>query len=878
MADTSIYTDPTSMDKDNVQLSIWNGTKWVELSNGYTINQINTNIHEVADKVAEAQQGIAQATTDAQNAVDTANTAITQSGLATETATTAKQVADSANSVANQAKTDSASALSNAQTALSTANSALSKSDSNSTSITNINTDINKINGTLNIKANQTDVDKLAGRVSTAETNINQNAHDISLKANTTDVDTLAGRVSTAESNIDINAKAITQKISSSDVQNILDTKGYATQTWTNSAITQKANEITSTVTTLQNQVNASAVGTNLLLGSSDFSGTWKNISGNWNQNGTYKNLIVYTRNGTWNGVYQEYTVPTDGNYTFSAYAKQEASSVGTHIYPFVNGNGSGDLKISSTTFDWTRVSFTKNLKANDVVYFKVENDAIGKLSVCGFKLEKGSVATDYSTNPADGATVTALSIVSQKADSISQTVTNNKSASDSQFTNINQTISGIQSTVANKADSSTVTQLATLVNSKVNSSDYNSEITQLASDINLRVKTGDLLSQINQQAGGDTLIQVSSGKGKLYLDASSVVFGGTAFITSAMISSISADDITTGTMTAGAINLGNGTFKVDTKGNLTSSNATITGGSLKVGSNFSVNTNGILTASGATINGNLNVNSSGNLTTIDSNGFHNYDGDGNDIYIKNGTFKSTMYDEAYNATTSIEVQEGKLVAAYNDENISIYVGRQTAPVILWSDGSQIESSSGSLAVNSNKDMQLSSASGNLTLQSNGKFNINAMDGTSILSFDTYASSGWIYANNLLWAKTALRTSYLWLEGKADISGVVNCQSVNQTSLLSKKTNITKLDTQDVINAVNSTEIYEYSYKNDLEQGVSKRYASYIIDDVNEVAQYNEPSEFLSEDKKGRDDGTQLAYLTLMVQEMYKEIQELKNK
>ncbi|PTS26476.1 chromosome partitioning protein ParA, partial [Limosilactobacillus reuteri] len=70
------------------------------------------------------------------------------------------------------------------------------------------------------------------------------------------------------------------------------------------------------------------------------------------------------------------------------------------------------------------------------------------------------------------------------------------------------------------------------------------SEITQLRDDINLRVQKGELLSQINLTAG-NTLIQSN----KLYLDASSVVITGTAFIPSAAIASLSADKINTGTL-----------------------------------------------------------------------------------------------------------------------------------------------------------------------------------------------------------------------------------------------------------------------------------------------------------------------------------------
>lgn len=77
------------------------------------------------------------------------------------------------------------------------------------------------------------------------------------------------------------------------------------------------------------------------------------------------------------------------------------------------------------------------------------------------------------------------------------------------------------------------------------------SKMSQLANDINLRVQKGDLLSQINIEAG-QTLIQSD----KLYLDASSVVFSGNAFIPSAAITDLSADKITTGTLNAANVHV----------------------------------------------------------------------------------------------------------------------------------------------------------------------------------------------------------------------------------------------------------------------------------------------------------------------------------
>ena len=70
------------------------------------------------------------------------------------------------------------------------------------------------------------------------------------------------------------------------------------------------------------------------------------------------------------------------------------------------------------------------------------------------------------------------------------------------------------------------------------------STLVDLANDILARVKTDDLISQINI-ASDNILIQ----SGKLYLDATTITFGGTAFITDAMIKDLNADKIKAGTI-----------------------------------------------------------------------------------------------------------------------------------------------------------------------------------------------------------------------------------------------------------------------------------------------------------------------------------------
>lgn len=545
MTDTSIYTDPTAMTKDNIQLSIWNGTKWVELSNGLTINQINANVGAVQDAVKDAQSGIAQATTDAQNAVDTANQAISASDVNTTDISTVKANLDTV-------KTNLQSQINDNITNISSVNSDLTTAKANIASNTNA------------IKDNSGNISSLQDSASTLESDMTDAQGNItSLQQDSTSFKTEIGSLTTDNT---------TNKSNISSLQ-------------------QTDNEITSSVASVQTQVNNSAVGTNLLTGTSqtstilttDTTGHYsdRDITKLVTVGSTYTYQVVHTYLAHTSNITVAYT-DSNGNVTYAKGGNIPWHSDGVGVKSTLAFTvPTTAVKVVLQGLIWTSTQIKDHITYNSE------------------KLEKGSVATDWLANPSDNASVTALSTVKQEADSISTTVASNKTSSDAQFSSINQTISGIQTTVSNKADSSTVTQLGTLVDSKVNSSDYNSEVAQLASDINLRVKSDDLLSQINIESG-NILIQSN----KIFLDASSVTFGGTAFITSAMISSLSADDIVTGTMTAGAINLGNGTFSVDTNGNLVANDATLTGTLISGSSdsyNYEVSSSGIIFKQGTT-------------------------------------------------------------------------------------------------------------------------------------------------------------------------------------------------------------------------------------------------------------------------------------
>lgn len=201
--------------------------------------------------------------------------------------------------------------------------------------------------------------------------------------------------------------------------------------------------------------------------------------------------------------------------------------------------------------------------------------------------------AKDALTSKADKLDVDKLtktvtdtqSLLEQKAGQLSSTIiqVSNKAGQNSTLiSNLTQTVDGLQSTVKGKAEQSVISQLSNQLLQKVSIKDYQTEISLLQKNLNLRVSKGDLISQLNLEAGGDGLISVQNGKGKLMLDADSVIFGHQAFIPSAAITDIQADKITSGTLDAGMLRVVNLTAD------------SIHGGTLDVGDmhvkNFSAN------------------------------------------------------------------------------------------------------------------------------------------------------------------------------------------------------------------------------------------------------------------------------------------------
>lgn len=401
-------------------------------------------------------------------------------------------------------------------------------------------------------------------------------------------------------------------------------------------------------------------------------------------------------------------------------------------------------------------------------------------------------------------------SLVTQKADEWNVNLTKLKNDTQTSVTNLSATVDGIKGLVETKADQSTVTQLSNLIQSKVSSSDYTSTINQLSDDINLRVKSADLISQINLQAGA-----ASIQSDKLVLDANTTVITGNAFIPSAAISSIQADQVM----------IGNSRLFSDD-------------GTLNL-----VNQNGDLKALIQVKQG-LVQNTTQSIISFSSD----YNNRAFSITPVGATITPTLFFERYDQAaghwlgfTRNEVRrDGLMFHTWDDEGERFFVG-----------------------CHARFDRNIS-ATGNIY---QGSWN-----GTTGKPLAGVLS---IQSGNTIWSGS----DFLAIGDHLSNSFTnVMARSFSQQSTLSSKTNIETVDPKDALDLVNRTDIRSYQYKTDVAEGKAKRYTSLIIDDVNDVSKYYAPDEFTNEERTGRDDGSAVGYLFLAVKELTRRIKNLEEK
>ncbi|MCT4397636.1 hypothetical protein EFN70_02935 [Pediococcus ethanolidurans] len=721
-------------------------------------------------------------------------------------------------------------------------------------------------------------------------------------------------------------------------------TSGFNTLTTDNntnkndiSQLKQTATEVSSTLETVQTQVKNSAVGTNYIISSKLISYSPYNTKPIATNDGKkisttyisttftlltigvsgFKPIGQYTMSGkmTINGA--PVTSATFKNHASTYNAPYTATD--THK---IDDNGNFVFTETYTgSGNWLMHTPITGIKAGDVVVIE------------GLKFEKGSVATDWCPNPADNATVTALTQVKQTAEGAEALATNNHG----DIAKLQITAKGLQTSVSNAATKDQLTILSSQLTNQITDlkSSTNSQFTQTASDMDLLVKKGDVVNQFNIDAGG-ALLQTVGGNTKIVLSAPNIIFdtanpvqipnaniedtltgktieAGTITATTKIIGSDieaalvhSKDnsfklDGTTGDIVGASIHAADNSWGISNAGkihgtSITASVMDISGDGK--GPNFdAVNvtpdtTQGIYSRYKYSVNSGYDVNKFGR--TLYKNGYlvingdtflnraiGDWSADGGGKYVYDTMYEAhTIKMRAYNYTGS-NVQtddpsstEGSISSRLDIQPSAITMGRDWSvgnPNILIDGNGLLKV--GSIAINGHHSMGTTDGSDMYFMQMN-------KDATDVSGTSIPIHAARYYTANMGISGGHVINSYdggdVYLKDKWGSGGntvSLHVKKLYSSSLLSLKTDITTIDPNDALETIANTDFRSYRFKTD--DPSEPKSVSPILDDENQIPIYNTPNIFKSADGKSRNDGNILGYTALSVQALYAKIKDL---
>ena len=543
-------------------------------------------------------------------------------------------------------------------------------------------------------------------------------------------------------------------------------------------------------------------------------------------------------------------------------------------------------------------LTLTANMIKNSFWDANIRTDNVpkgGTLSYKCFFVKKGNINTNWSPAPEDAQTYTQTQI-KQASDSWNANLTSIKNGLTDKYTNLHATVDGIQTQVYNSDGTSKITQLSDLVQSKVSSGDFTSMTTQLKNLINQRVQVGDVISQINQEAGGNTLIQVSNGKGSLILDAGNTVITGKAWIPVASIADLTADQIQAGTLTGSTVHLDDGNGNTIDLGGLATAYVGFHSKATN-GDQTYIDCNGIhnygatydtkisqgkITTNLLAVNGGglIDFRSSGSGITIDSQNIKFYNSNavnggiefsgGNPIAtVRDGTIGNELrvrYDRSF-ALTPIKDESARICASSAAMQVGFIQSGKSTPDLnttgLWVDNDRRHVNLGVWGADSTW-ARMEASTHNIHMQ--------AGEAHAWLGNDNVFH---IYKDNDGGSSTATK---LQVDGWAWVKGWVEAAGHSQHSALSTKTDIQPVNDDKMLKMVNDTDLATFLYKTDAANGETHRHIGLIIDDVHDVAQYQTPQDFIAPNGVSRDDDNMIGALFGAVKALTKRIKTLESK
>lgn len=515
-------------------------------------------------------------------------------------------------------------------------------------------------------------------------------------------------------------------------------------------------------------------------------------------------------------------------------------------------------------------------------------------------KVQADQIATKVSSSDLNAkgyATQTYTQTqIKQTADAWNANLTSVKNDLTQSYTNLHATVDGIQAQVYNSDGSSKITQLSNLIATKVSSGDYNSQITQLKNDINLRVAKGNVVSQINQEAGGNTLIQVSNGKGSLVLNAANTVITGKAWIPVACIADLTADKIKTGTLTGSTVHLGDSNGNTIDLGVLSNDyvgfHSKATNGDQtyidyngihNYGSTYDTKiSQGKITTNLLAVNGGglIDFRSSGDGTTIDSQNikFYNSNAVNGGIEFSGGSPLATAQDGAVGNELRVRYDRSFALTPVKDESARICASSAAMQVGFVQSGKSTPdlNTTGLWVDNDKRHVNLGVWGADSTwarMEANThNIHMQAGEAHAWLGNDNVFH---IYKDNDGGSST---TTKLQVDGWAWVKGWVEAAGHSQHSALSTKTDIQPVDDDKMLEMVNDTDLTTFLYKTDAASGEAHRHIGLIIDDVHDVAQYQTPQDFIAPNGVSRDDDNMIGALFGAVKALTKRIKTLESK
>ena len=149
--------------------------------------------------------------------------------------------------------------------------------------------------------------------------------------------------------------------------------------------------------------------GRNLLTGTQDWQGDWRNLSV-WNMDEEkYKGLTVRKFTAAWWGLGKYYDAKPNTTYTFSFYAKTSEAGNFLEILTLDAEDWSSPVvsppifAYKAITTKWQRYSITFTTKSSGKICPNVSSNKEGMtIYVAGYKLEEDSVATPWTPAPED--------------------------------------------------------------------------------------------------------------------------------------------------------------------------------------------------------------------------------------------------------------------------------------------------------------------------------------------------------------------------------------------------------------------------------------------------------------------------------------------